>query len=495
LINFVLALYLIFISGLLFYTTHAYLMIYYYFWGNRNVKRKRRKIEEYPVVTVQLPIYNERYVVERLVRSVCGLKYPKDKLEIQVLDDSTDDTTEILKSLVEEYRGKGFDIKLLHRDEREGYKAGALREGLKTAKGEYVAIFDADFIVPSDFLLRTLPYFTEGVAAVQGRWGHINDKYSPVTQAQAVALDGHFYIEQQVRNKNGFFIIFNGTGGIWLKRAIYDAGNWHTDSLTEDLDLSYRAQLRGWKIIFLPDLVCPSEVPVDINGFKAQQYRWAKGTVQSAKKLLKRVFSSPLRPAIKYEAFIHLTNHFAYPMLLGLAILLLPLLIIKIQFEYRTYFIIASFFTIAVFAYPIMYSIAQRALYPDWKRRSLYILFILAFGMGLSVSLTCAVFEGLLGKPSEFVRTPKFGIEKKTDTLRKKRYRHKLTASTFAELIMTLYLLGTTFYAIETWQLLLVPFLLLYTVGFGYLSFGSIYQVWLERWTAFQVEYGRPQAA
>lgn len=493
----ILILYLVLITILMFYTFHAYLMLYYYLkaWG-KTVPQKILKIRRYPMVTVQLPLFNEQYVIERLLKSAVRLDYPKDRLEIQVLDDSTDETTRILERLVSFYRGQGYDITLLHRTNRRGFKAGALKDGLEKAKGEYVAVFDADFVIPEDFLMRTLPHFKKGVAAVQTRWGHLNDTYSALTKGQGIALDGHFFIEQQMRNRNSIFITFNGTGGIWRKRAIADAGGWVEDSLTEDLDLSYRAQLKGWRIEFLSDLVCPSEVPADINGFKAQQYRWAKGTIQTCKRLLGKVLRSKLRPAVKYEAIIHLTNHLVYPLLLGLSLLLLPLLLIKTHMAgYQAYFLIASIFTIAIFSYPILYSLSQWALYPDWKRRLLYIPFIIGGCMALSVLNTGAVVEGFLNRPSVFTRTPKFSIEKRTDRIRHKKYKQRLSASTIFELLMTLYLAATTVYAIVTLQLAILPFLILYTMGFGYISFVSIYQVLEDRLFVSKPAYGQQEAS
>jgi cellulose synthase/poly-beta-1,6-N-acetylglucosamine synthase-like glycosyltransferase len=481
----------------MFYTTHAYLMLYYYLKAlGKTVVKRPLQIRHNPMVTVQLPLYNEQYVVERLLKSATQLQYPKDRLQIQVLDDSTDETTRILERLVANYRAQGFDIELLHRTNRRGFKAGALRDGLQKAKGEYVAIFDADFVIPDDFLQKTLPHFKKRVAAVQTRWGHLNDSYSALTRGQGIALDGHFFIEQQMRNLNGIFITFNGTGGIWRKRAIADAGGWIEDSLTEDLDLSYRAQLRGWRIEFLSDVVCRSEVPADINGFKAQQNRWAKGTIQTCKRLLFKVLRSKQRLVVKYEAIIHLTNHMVYPLLLGLSLLLLPLLLIKTHTaRYQPYFLVASIFTIAVFSYPILYSLSQWALYPDWKKRLLYIPLIIGGCMALSITNTWAVLEGFLNRPSVFSRTPKFNLEKPTDRIRHKKYKQRLSISTFFELLMTLYLAATTVYAVVTLQLAILPFLILYTVGFGYISFVSIYQVLEDRLFVTEPVYGAEEAS
>jgi cellulose synthase/poly-beta-1,6-N-acetylglucosamine synthase-like glycosyltransferase len=493
-VTFILILYLILVVGLAFYTSHAYLMVYYYF-KSRSRPSPPPPLSSYPVVTVQLPIYNEKYVVRRLLEAVSNLDYPRDRLQIQVLDDSTDETKLILKELVRDYQERGIWIDLYHRDNRQGFKAGALRDGLRYAQGRYICIFDADFVPNPDFLIRGLPNFAPGVAAVQARWGHLNDEYSAITRGQAMALDGHFYIEQQQRNLHGCFITFNGTCGIWRKEAIEDGGGWQDDSLTEDLDLSYRVQIKGWRIKFLPDLVCLGEVPPDINGFKAQQYRWAKGSIQTAKKLLRPLLRARLKPVVKYEGFIHLTNNLVYPMLLGLALLLLPLLLIKTQNQnYHAYFLITSLFTLAIIPYPLMYGISQYALYPNWRSRLFSILLVIGGCMALSINNTWGVLDGLFGRSSVFTRTPKFCVMGKEARMECKKYREKLSRSTFIELFMALYLGGTTIYALLTCQLTILPFLFLYTLGFGHLSIVSISQAWAEKFYLGRRVYGRQAA-
>ncbi|MEO0092452.1 MAG: cellulose synthase family protein [candidate division WOR-3 bacterium] len=488
----ILAIYCILIVILGFYSIHAYLMLYYYFKERKNRSHQRKprcRNQDLPYVTIQLPMYNEKYVAERLINSACAVDYPKDRLEIQILDDSTDETTFIVKRLVEKYQDLGFNIVLLHRNIRKGYKAGALDAGMKKAKGEFIAIFDADFIIPRNFLKKTIPYFkNEKVGAVQTRWGHINKNYSVLTLGQAIALDGHFYIEQNIRSRKDFFLNFNGTCGIWRKSAILEAGGWHDDTLTEDLDLSYRAQLKGWKIEFISDIVCPGEVPVDFNGFRKQQFRWTKGAFETARKLLPAVIKSNLAPLKKLEAFIHLTNNMVFPILLCLTLLSLPILIIKIENgqSLSWYFGILSIFTIAVFPYPILYGIAQRDLYHKRTRKKKFswqkifekfvpILLIGGF-VSLSLSNTWAIITAFRKKPTEFTRTPKFRITSKKDTLSGKKYQEKIAPIVFIELIITLYLLVTTTYAFIESQYTLAPFLLLYTLGFGYLSVASIYQ-------------------
>lgn len=488
----VLIIYFISISGLAFYSIHAFLMLYYYIKDKkRNYRRRKRKYksQDLPYVTIQLPMYNEKYVAERLINSACAVDYPQDRLEIQVLDDSTDETTFIARSLVEKYRELGFNIVLLHRKVRKGYKAGALDAGLKKAQGEFVAIFDADFIIPRNFIKKTIPYFNDAnVGAVQTRWGHINRNYSILTLGQAVALDGHFYIEQNIRSRRNFFLNFNGTGGIWRKSAILDAGGWQDDTLTEDLDLSYRAQLKGWKIEFISDIVCPCEVPIDFNGFRKQQFRWTKGAFETARKILPIVIKSSMPILKKLEAFFHLTNNMVFPILLVLTLLSLPILIIKVQNgqSLAWYFGMLSTFTISVLPYPIIYRISQQDLYPKRTRKKkllwqkifenfVPILLIGGFA-SLSLSNTWAIICALRKKPSEFTRTPKFRITSKNDTIDGKKYQEKISPLVFIELIITLYLVVTTTYALVEGQYTLVPFLFLYTLGFGYLSFASLYQ-------------------
>ncbi len=490
---------LILIMG--FYSTHAYLLLYLYLKDKRNQKNNSKKtprLKEYPIVTVQLPLYNEKYVIERLISSVCAMDYPKDRLEIQVLDDSTDETTIIASQLVDKYKAQGFDIKLIHRNRRRGYKAGALQNGLAQAKGEFIAIFDADFIVPRRFLKVTIPHFyrtDKKVGAVQTRWGHVNRNYSFLTQGQAVALDGHFYIEQKVRADHNFFINFNGTCGVWRKEAIVDAGGWQADTLTEDLDLSYRAQLKDWRIVFIREMVVPGEVPVDFNGFRAQQYRWTKGAFETARKLLKTVLQSKLRWTTKYEAFIHLTNNMVFPLMLLLVILSLPILIIKINHPQtlRWYFLILGAFTVSVFPYPILYGIAQKEIYyrrkklpwPKRLARSFIPVFLIGGFMSLSLSNSWAIVKAIFKKPTEFTRTPKFKVVSKKDLVYSKKYLEKISPLSFIELGLTMYLLITTTYALLQAQLTLLPFLVIYTIGFGYLSIASIYQTACNRFNFY----------
>lgn len=314
------------------YASHRYYMVYLYYKHQKNKPVPAGKLERLPRVTIQLPVYNEMYVVKRLISASCNIDYPKELVDIQVLDDSTDETADVAEECVNNFKKQGFDINYIHRDNRVGFKAGALAEGLKIAKGEYIAVFDADFVPQSDILKKTLNFFSgKSVGMVQTRWTYLNSKYSLLTRIQAIMLDGHFVIEHTARNWSGRFFNFNGTAGIWRKEAIETAGGWQNDTLTEDLDLSYRAQLKGWKFIFLKDETSPSEIPVDINGFKTQQYRWAKGSIQTAKKLLPEIMKSNLPLRIKIEAFFHLTNNVSYLLMLILSLLMYPSMIARIN--------------------------------------------------------------------------------------------------------------------------------------------------------------------
>jgi cellulose synthase/poly-beta-1,6-N-acetylglucosamine synthase-like glycosyltransferase len=422
------------------------------------------------MVTVQLPVFNEVYVIERLVNAVCEMEYPKDKLEIQLLDDSTDETVEVSRRLVAEWASRGFDIKHIHRIDRSGFKAGALKSGLEKAKGEFVAIFDADFVPKKDFLMKTIPHFhNDGVGMVQTRWEHLNEDYSYLTRAQALALDGHFVIEQQVRNKAGFFINFNGTAGIWRKSCIEDAGNWHADTLAEDLDLSYRAQLRGWKFVFLNDVTSPAELPADINGLKTQQFRWTKGAVETAKKLLPLVWKSKIPLKIKLECTVHLTSNIVFPFILLTAFLNVPLVVIKNTVEgYDSIFTMMGIFVLASISTFMFYMYAQRAIHLDWRRRLMLFPVFMAGSMGFAVNNTKAVFEALTGKKSAFLRTPKYKIVGAEGEWKKKKYvQKKIGGAVFMELFFTLYFIVGISISLFYLEIAAIPFQLLFLAGFG----------------------------
>lgn len=480
----ILIIYITSLTILFLFGAHGYTMIYYYF---RTFKKRTEDLtledlhlKEYPVVTIQLPMFNERYVSTRLVDCCMRIEYPKDKLEFQILDDSTDDTTEIISNHIKKYTDQGYDIKLLHRTDRTGYKAGALKEGLKTARGEYVAIFDADFIPRKKFLLRTLPYFfkIEKLGLVQTRWEHLNREYSLITKTQAMALDGHFVIEQAVRNRAGFFINFNGTAGIWRKECIFDAGNWEADTLTEDLDLSYRAQMKGWKFKYLINFTSPAELPAEINSLKSQQFRWTKGAIETAKKIFPRVIKSKMPLGEKVQSFVHLWSNLAYPFILICAILTVPVLLIKLTGEYDGIYKFMSIFVFAFIGSFLFYLYSQKDVYTDWQKRIIYFPLFLAGSMGLSVNNTKAVFEGLFGKKSEFVRTPKYNIKTAGDKWVDKSYQmKKIPFTSFIEAFLAVYCGSGVVIAIANAQIAAVPFQLMFTVGFGMMAVLSIRQV------------------
>ncbi len=480
-----LALYAAACGCLFFYGMHAY-------WISGTYLRVRARANQpsppatWPKVTVQLPIFNEYYVVERLLRAACALDYPRHRLEVQVLDDSTDDTAERVDQLCNEYLAQGIRIHHVRRPDRRGFKGGALSYGLHQAQGELVCLFDADFLPPRHFLRATVPHFQKpAVGMVQCRWGHLNDDYSALTRVQALALDGHFIVEQTARNRLGCFINFNGTAGIWRRQCIVDAGNWQTDTLTEDLDLSYRAQLAGWQFVYLPEVVCPAELPADVNGFKAQQFRWAKGSMQTALKLLPTTWRAALPVKVKLQATVHLTNHLVYPLLWGLALSSLPALWITQQRpEVAPLFQALAVLVIASFGHPFLYAVAHHGAQhpPRCRRRWLDIPLIIAGGMGISINNTRAVWEALRRRPSPFLRTPKYDLVKRTDSWQRKRYRTAQSPSGAAELGMALYVAAAALYAAvhQSWGIL--PFLLLYVAGFAYIGGLSLVHGGRLRW-------------
>jgi cellulose synthase/poly-beta-1,6-N-acetylglucosamine synthase-like glycosyltransferase len=447
----------------------------------RHAEIKNKFYQDYPVknwprVTIQLPIFNERYVVERLIKSVCRFDYPKDLLEIQVLDDSIDDTIDIAKAVAKQMKDRGLDIQYIHRDNRTGFKAGALKEGLKTAKGELVGIFDADFVPNPDFLKETVPYFTEPkIGMLQTRWGHINSDYSLLTRAQSIGIDGHFGVEQAARAWSGFFMNFNGTAGIWRKKTIEDAGGWQADTLTEDLDLSYRAQFKGWKLKFVTDVVCPAEVPVTINAFKSQQHRWAKGSIQTAKKNLGKLLKSDVSLLVKLQAFLHLTHYMVHPMMLLVVLTSIPMLYSQWFFENHSFpIMIFTLFCLATFGPSSMYLFSQKILYRDWKSRIKFLPFLMCLGTGIAVNNTKAVLEALLNVKTGFVRTPKYGIKKQEDSWHGKHYSIPLSGISILELFLGIYSLTGLLIFLFFSKFFVSPFMFIYTSGFFYVFFLSV---------------------
>ncbi len=490
----ILGAYFFILSILAVYGWHRYYLVYLY------MKHKGREVArpevpaEWPEVTVQLPLYNEMYVVDRLLQAVCRMDYPRDRLEIQVLDDSTDETQEIARLAVQRYAALGFDIKYLHRDERTGFKAGALDAGLRVARGRFVAIFDADFVPRPDFLKRTIPYFAEPrVAMVQARWTHLNGDYSLLTRVQSILLDAHFVLEHGGRNRSGRFFNFNGTAGVWRREAIASGGGWQHDTLTEDLDLSYRTQLEGWQFVFLPDVEAPAEVPVEMNAFKSQQHRWAKGSIQTCLKLLPRILQSEAPLPVKAEAFFHLTANFNYLLMIVLSVLIFPSMIIRYNMGwYEMLLVDVPLFVAATASIANFYIVSQRELYPDWKTRLKYLPFLMSIGIGLAVNNTRAVIEALLDKQSEFARTPKYGVVRRDrDDWTTKKYRQTVAVQPVVEVALGLYFTWTVFYALANQIYATVPFLMLFQIGFLYTGVLSVVQQFSSQGVVLKTEVAK----
>ena len=462
------------------YGVHRYMLVYLYYKN-----RTKRTTEppglfaELPQVTVQLPLFNEQFVAERLLNTICKLKYPAEKLDIQVLDDSTDETQTVARRLVEHYADCGFSISYHHRSNRAGYKAGALAEGLRTAKGEFITIFDTDFVPPEDFLLRTIHHFTDPkVGMVQTRWTHINRNYSFLTEVEAILLDGHFVLEHAGRARSGVFFNFNGTAGIWRRGAVEEAGGWQHDTLTEDTDLSYRAQLKGWKFIYLQDVECPAELPIEMTAFKTQQARWAKGLIQTGRKVLPRVLKSDQPFRVKLEAWYHLTANLSYPLMVVLSVLLLPAMVIRFyQGWFQMLYIDLPLFVASTFSISSFYLVSQRELFPKtWPRALLYLPFLMALGIGLTITNTRAVLEALLGKQTAFARTPKYRVETKKDRVLPTNYRRSLGWVPWLELLIGSYFALTVYYAVQNENYITVPFLVLFVAGYWYTGLMSLLQ-------------------
>lgn len=419
----------------------------------------------WPLVTIQLPIFNERYVAERLIEAIGALDYPQDRLHIQVLDDSDDETIDIIAKAVDQQHQLGLDIEHIRRPERYGFKGGALEYGLKSAKGEFIAIFDADFLPSPDFLKAIMPYYNgkPKIGCLQARWGHLNEDTSWMTRAQANGIDGHFIVEQSVRSTANLFLNFNGTAGVWRKSCIQDAGGWHHDTLTEDLDLSYRAQLKGWKIRFVPHVIAPAELPVHISALKRQQFRWAKGSIQTAKKLLATLWRSPNRLLLKTEATIHLTNYIVHPLILLNLILTLPLVSSQSPLLW-----LSPIFALAAIGPLTLYWVALKSDGKTIPKRLSSLPLLVVLGMGLSLNNSRAVFEALIGKPSSFLRTPKFNIQGKNSAVKSggSEYLLPIDPSAWVEILFALYTIGLLVYVLVHGVWGLVIWLLLYSSGY-----------------------------
>ncbi|MGD9148987.1 MAG: glycosyltransferase family 2 protein [Desulfobacterales bacterium] len=481
-----LGVYLFALAALLTYGMNCWFLMLMYRLNSAKAARKHQRIKQtfyrnipskdWPHVTIQLPIYNERYVVERLIESVCTIDWPRHLLEVQVLDDSTDDTVNIAQAMVAKMKATGVDIVYFYRSDRSGFKAGALRDGLRIAKGSLVAVFDADFIPAPDFLKESVPYFQDPrIGMLQTRWGHINSDYSLLTRAQSIGIDGHFGVEQASRAWGGLFMNFNGTGGVWRKKTIQEAGGWQADTLTEDLDLSYRAQLKGWKLMFASQVVCPAEIPVTINAFKSQQHRWAKGSIQTAKKNLVKLFKSDVTWLVKIQAFLHLTHYMVHPMMLLVVLTSIPMLYTQWFFDHLAFpVMIFTVLCLATFGPSSLYLFSQRILYRDWKSRIKYLPFLMCLGTGIAVNNTKAVLEALFDIKSGFIRTPKYGIQQKGESWKNKRYAIPLNAVSILELFLGLYSLTGLLMFLFFSKYLVSPFLLIYTSGFFYVFFLSV---------------------
>ena len=490
----IIALYSIDIALLFFFGIHSYIMVYLYRKNEKYcvsgqdvhmdpIDISKTPESEIPVVTVQLPVFNEFYVVDRLIEATTQMVWPKSKLEIQVLDDSTDESKDKAATLVEMYRSRGFDIHHIHRTNRQGHKAGALKEGLEVARGEFVAIFDADFLPASDFLVKTVPYFQEpGIGMVQTRWGHINDDYSVLTKAQSFGIDGHFMIEQVARNCNNLWMNFNGTGGIWRRQCIVDAGNWQSDTLTEEFDLSYRAELAGWSFRYFKDIVNPAELPATMSAFKSQQFRWCKGSIQTAVKLIPTILRSKFSRKIKSEAIVHLLNYSVHPLMMINILLCLPLLLMDVWTGFSIYdlslavlFGAATLMSLGTFGPVVFYIYSQRELYPDWKKRIWWMPVLMMIGTGIAVVCGRAFLEAILGIQSTFKRTPKYRIENKSDKLiERMKYKLPLDKTVFIEFFMGFYCVACIYFSIVKNKPFVVPFMLIYAAGFFYVALSSL---------------------
>ena len=462
------------------YGCHRYEMIREYYKHRKHISTAPpREFESLPRVTVQLPIYNERYVVERLVEATTKLDYPRELLQIQVLDDSTDETHPFTESLVAQYKAAGFPIEYHHRTNRHGFKAGALQEGLAYATGDFVAIFDADFVPPADFLRRTIHYFSDPkVGVVQTRWTYLNRHYNLLTEVEAMLLDGHFILEHGARSGGGLFFNFNGTAGILRISMIDDAGGWQHDTLTEDSDLSYRAQLNGWRFVYVPSIECPSELPVDTYSFQVQQSRWAKGLTQVGLKLLPSILRSNISRRRKLEAVMHLTPNVSYPLMLVITALIWPVTIVRFYMGWMQMvtidlpLIIAAFWSLTAF-----YIVAQRELDPkDWKRSILLMPALMAAGVALTLINAKAVLEAVFGIKSAFARTPKYAVGERKTKLANVKYRRRSGWLPYAEIALGTYFVAMIGYSIDTWNYFAIPFLLLFVAGYYWAGFTTLHQ-------------------
>ena len=473
--------YFIVLIILAFYGMHRYQLVYLYYKHRRNkVTAPPSRFTELPKVTIQLPIFNEQYVIDRLVECVCKMDYPREKLEIQVLDDSTDETVQVASAVVDRYAAMGHNISYHHRTNREGFKAGALDAGLKKTDSEFIAIFDADFAPHSDWIQRVIHHFADPqIGMVQTRWTHLNRNYSFLTEVEAILLDGHFVLEHGGRSRAGVFFNFNGTAGMWRRKAIDDAGGWEHDTLTEDTDLSYRSQLKGWRFKYLQDVECPAELPIEMTAFKTQQARWAKGLIQCARKDLPFVLRANVSRREKIEAWYHLTANISYPLMIVLSTLLMPAMIIR---SYQGWFqmltIDLPLFLASTFSISSFYLVSQKELFPkSWLRTLWYLPPLMGLGIGLTITNSKAVIEALVGHQTAFARTPKYRVVSKQDkSVAAKKYRKRLGWVPYLELLIGAYFAVTIWYAMSTENYFTVPFLFLFVFGYWYTGIMSLMQ-------------------
>jgi len=474
-----LAMYFFLFLVLSLFGLHRYLLVLGYYRGRRRQTRPGT-LDPLPSVTVQLPIYNEVYVVERLIEAVCRMDYPRDRIQVQILDDSTDETQHMACAAAKRFRREGLDIVYIHRSSRQGFKAGALQNGLRSARGEFVAVFDADFLPQPSFLRDTIHYFCDKrVGMVQARWDYLNRNYSLLTRVQALFLDGHFVVEHSARQAFGCFFNFNGTAGLWRKRCIEDAGAWEQDTLTEDLDLSYRAQLKGWRFVYLPDVSVPSEIPVDMNAFKSQQHRWAKGSIQTARKLLRRILKAPLPVKVKLEAIAHLTSNFAFLCMALLAVILYPAILARFHLGWPRFWITLSdavVFLTATLSVSAFYIESQRGVRQGILKTLFLLPMLMSVGIGISLNNAKGVLEALLGYGSPFERTPKYRMERNCRDWKQKKYRAKQNLVPYLELFLGLYFTAVMVFAVQRGLFLTMPFLFLFQFGFLYTAFLSLGQ-------------------
>ena len=470
--NVIISFYVLSMALLALFGMHRYSLLYLYVRNRKPLPEMKPQLSDLPKITVQLPVYNERYVVDRLLESVVAIRYPRELFEVQVLDDSTDDTREIVAREVVKLRAAGHDVVHLHRAVRTGFKAGALEEGLRCAKGELIAVFDADFTPDRSFLERVIPQFRDqSVGMVQTRWSHLNRNYSLLTRIQSILLDGHFVVEHIARSRTGRFFNFNGTAGIWRKSCIESAGGWHHDTLTEDLDLSYRAQLKKWRFVYLDGVTSPAELPVEMNAFKSQQHRWAKGSIQTALKLLPTVWRSDEALKVKIEATVHLSANIAYAVMLIPVFLIFPVLVLQAEHEiYRMVFFYSMVFFASTLSVVFFYLAAEHRATGSALRQARYLPGLMSLGIGMTLNNARAVFEALFRQTTPFLRTPKYNVVGRKGGWKKKIYRSRWSSTTIMEVFLAVYFFVSALYAFHAELYLALPILILFLFGFLYVG-------------------------